>query len=280
MEFFQTILTAVTTPNENLINILGIPLAYLDVFVVMLFFTTIMNISANRKQKIIYVIVYGTFVFTLNLIIPKQYTVFINILVWPFLIYFLLKTTIIKAILSEISIYVISSTLEALFINLISHSFNITLEQILTIPAFRISIPILIYIIIYLITLFIKYFKLNINIFENINKKTKIFIIFTCVLMVLILFTQFYLIMLYGDSFPISITIISIIGIIAYFFISICSIINSSKLEITERDLEGAQLTIHSQKVLHDTVRSFKHDFDNIVNSIGRIHTQQRFRWS
>src|SRR5699024_5490794 len=65
------------------------------------------------------------------------------------------------------------------------------------------------------------------------------------------------------------ITLISIIVLIAYFAVSLYSIINISKLAITKRDLENANNTIHSLKILHDQVRSFKHDFDNMVNSIG-----------
>ena len=68
---------------------------------------------------------------------------------------------------------------------------------------------------------------------------------------------------------PLFITIINIISLVAYFSVSIYSIVNSSKLETTKQDLESANLTIHSLTILHDQVRSFKHDFDNIVNSIG-----------
>ena len=47
------------------------------------------------------------------------------------------------------------------------------------------------------------------------------------------------------------------------------NLISTSKLAYTTRALENAENTIHTTKILHDQVRSFKHDFDNIVNSIG-----------
>ena len=37
MDILQKILNAITTPNERLFNIIGIPLAYLDAFVFMYF---------------------------------------------------------------------------------------------------------------------------------------------------------------------------------------------------------------------------------------------------
>lgn len=269
MEFFQTILTAITTPNEGLVKIFSIPLNFLDVYVGMFFFTTAFNISASKKRKLIYVLVYSAIGCIITTFIPKQYAMFINIVIWPVLIYFILKTTVMKAILSEISILVLTSILDTLLINMFSLVFHITLEQILVIPIYRFATSLLIYLIVFLVALFIKYFKLNINIFDNMHKKTKLYIILNCVLMLVILSMQFYLVMFYSDTMPVVITLISIVGIIAYFFTSIFSIVNSSKLEIAARDLEGAQLTIHSLRVLHDTVRSFKHDFDNIVNGIG-----------
>ena len=68
---------------------------------------------------------------------------------------------------------------------------------------------------------------------------------------------------------PFLITLAGILVLISYFAISVYNVINISKLETTERDLEGAHLTIQSLRALHDTVRTFKHDFDNMVNSIG-----------
>ena len=51
MEIFQTIWTALTTPNELLAKIMLIPLAFLEAFVSMLFFTTVLNIQTSKKQK-------------------------------------------------------------------------------------------------------------------------------------------------------------------------------------------------------------------------------------
>jgi two-component system sensor histidine kinase AgrC len=68
---------------------------------------------------------------------------------------------------------------------------------------------------------------------------------------------------------PTIVSVVNILILIIYFSISICSIINISKLASTKQDLESANLTINSLSILHDSVRSFKHVFDSIVNSIG-----------
>ena len=269
MNTLQTIWSALTTPNTTLTNILGIPLTYLDAYIIMLFFTTLLNINTTKKQRLIYVLVYATLGVVSSFIIPATYKIFINLIVWPIIIYFILKTTVIKALLAEIVTMIITSILDFIFANIFLSVFNVTSEMILVIPIYRIAIALSIYLILLLITRLISYFKINIQIFDNMNTKTKMLLIINALLIIIVLAMQFYLITFYSSTMPLSITIINIIGLIAYFVISLYSIISSSKLASTKQDLESANLTINSLSILHDNVRSFKHDFDNIVNSIG-----------
>ena len=269
MNILQTIWSALTTPNEMLFKIISIPLVYLDAYIMMNFFTTLLDIKSSKKQKLIYVLIYGTIGTILGFIISSSYKVFVNIIIWPIIIYFVLKTTVIKVLLSEIVTMISTSILEFMFANIFFSLFSITSEMILVIPIYRIAIALSIYLIIFLTTILIGYFKINIQIFDNMNRKTKLLLIINALLIIIVLAMQFYLITFYSSTMPLSITIINIIGLIAYFTISLYSIINSSKLASTKQDLESANLTINSLSILHDNVRSFKHDFDNIVNSIG-----------
>lgn len=269
MNTLQTIWSALTTPNTTLTNILGIPLMFLDLTVCMLFFTTILNIQSTKRQKITYVLVLGVIANVANFVIPPSYKIFFNMIVWPIIIFFVFNTTVIKALLAEIVPMLLASILDFIFANVFLLLFNITSEMILVIPIYRIAIALSIYLIIFLITRLISYFKINIQIFDNMNRKTKLLLIINALLIIIVLAMQFYLIAFYSSTMPLSITIINIIGLIAYFTISLYSIISSSKLASTKQDLESANLTINSLSILHDNVRSFKHDFDNIVNSIG-----------
>ncbi len=269
MNTLQTIWSALTTPNTTLTNILGIPLMFLDLTVCMLFFTTILNIQSTKRQKITYVLVLGVIANVANFVISPSYKIFFNMIVWPIVIFFIFNTTVIKALLAEIVPMLLASILDFIFANIFLSVFNVTSEMILVIPIYRIAIALSIYLIIFLITRLISYFKINIQIFDNMNRKTKLLLIINALLIIIVLAMQFYLIAFYSSTMPLSITIINIIGLIAYFTISLYSIINSSKLASTKQDLESANLTINSLSILHDNVRSFKHDFDNIVNSIG-----------
>ena len=70
MEIFQTIWTALTTPNEGLINILSIPLTFVELTVTMLLFTSILNLKISMKQKICYVIILSAWTNISNIFIP------------------------------------------------------------------------------------------------------------------------------------------------------------------------------------------------------------------
>lgn len=270
MEIFQTIWTALTTPNELLAKIMLIPLAFLEAFVSMLFFTTVLNIQTSKKQKINYVLCLGTLTNFINLIIPNSFIKFLlNTILWPIFVIVFLKTSILKGILSEVFALILSLCLELLVTNFLQIVFNVKHETIIATPLLRCSFALLINIITFILAITIKRFKLTLKIFDGISEKTKKLLVCNAVLLVLIIISQFYLIAFYNNILPIYITFISIIGLLAYFALSIYSILNISKLAITSRDLKQAQLYNKTLTVLHDNIRAFKHDFHNIVHALG-----------
>ncbi len=269
MDILQTIWSALTTPNEPLTKILFIPINFLDAFIGMLFFTTILNIDASKKRKIIYVLVYGAVGTIISLVASSSYKLFIVLIAWPILIFFILKPGFIKTLLAVVTTLIVTSILESVFANLFLIILNAPSLDVVVIPLYRLIIGLSIYIFMFFLTKLIKYFKININVFENLSNKSKLLLVASALLVLIVLCIQFVLLIFYSSSMPAIVSIINILVLIIYFTISIASIINISKLEATKRDLESAQRHIHSLTILHDTVRSFKHDFDNIVNSIG-----------
>lgn len=78
MEILQTIWTALTTPNERLINIISIPLTFLDVYIGMIFFSACLNIKSSRKQNILYVCVFSILAILSNLFLPHLHSTFLH----------------------------------------------------------------------------------------------------------------------------------------------------------------------------------------------------------
>ena len=55
MELLNNIWTALTTPNETLMNIILMPSTVIEIFFTFIIFTTLLKISATRKQTVLYV---------------------------------------------------------------------------------------------------------------------------------------------------------------------------------------------------------------------------------
>lgn len=269
MNIFQTVWSALTTQNEMLIKILSIPLTFLEVYVGMLFFTTVLDIESSKKSRLLFTLVYVIIASILVFIFSNSSYVFINIFLMPILAFFFLKTTVIKSISATAITFLATSVLEFICLSFTKYILGINYDLVVSVPLYRIIVVAIIYIVLYSLYKLIKYFKVNVEIFDNITTKNKILIIVSIVLCLIVIASQFYLGLYYNETMPFVITLIAIIGLISYSAISIYNLINVSKLELTKRDLESANLTIHSLTILHDTVRSFKHDFDNIVNGIG-----------
>lgn len=162
----------------------------------------------------------------------------------------------------------LSTVLELFMFKFYQTVLNIPYDNVMTIPIYRFIFTSSIYLCIYLLYRIIKYFKFNIKL-ENMTKKNKILFIVNTFLGILAIATQIYLMAFYSDKMPIYITITSILSLLAYFIISFYSLLSTNKLDTTTRDLEEAQLYNKTLTILHDSIRGFKHDFHNIVQSIG-----------
>ena len=123
MNIFQTVWSALTTPNEMLIKILSIPLTFLEFYVGMLFFTTILNIETTKKRKIIYVLIQSSATALTNFILPSSHAVFINIVLLPVLVFFIFKVSILKSISAAVTVFLATSVLEFICTNFMKYIF-------------------------------------------------------------------------------------------------------------------------------------------------------------
>lgn len=268
MNIFQTIWNAISTPNEVLINISGFFLCFVEAYVNMCLFMELLNIRAPKRNRIIYVILFSVIGFILRILLPDPIGTFSTMLLAMFLIKFVLKASTFKSIIAQFIPMAICVVFELFIFRFYLEVFHINYKDMMLIPIYRFLNTLLIYLLIYFIYLFIKYIKFNINI-DILSKKNKILYIVSAILGLCVIGTQLYLISYYSDSLPVIITLISIIGLASYFFLSLYSMLNVAKLELTTRDLEVQQWHNKELQDMHDNLRTFKHDFNNIIQSIG-----------
>ena len=271
MDILNNIWLALTTPNIDLLNIIAIPATLLEYFIMMLLFIYLANISSNTKQKITYIISMSFISLFTLIFIPNPYNIFINYLVNIALEYLIFKPTLLRSLTCSVISLIIINLLTALMINPYITLLNITSNELNSIPIYRLGYIITIYIFAFAIALLIKYknIKLDFSGDEYLDKKNKVIIILNLLLGIFTIIVQSITLFYYVDKLPVIITFLSFISLLAYFAVSIYSLTRILKLILTTKKLKSEEEYNRSLRILHDSVRGFKHDFDNIVTTIG-----------
>lgn len=269
MEILNNIWMVLTTPNHFFIKLLVIPFGFIETYISMLLFLTIMNISTNRTNKILYVIITSLVQFISKFFIPDPFSIFINYITVFLLIIMIFKTTPFKSLICLVASMAIFGIISSLVLNPYLTILNITSEQLSSIPIYNIGFLLTNYTVNFILIFILKIRKIKINLFEDIDKKSKYIILTNFIFATFTLVIQVYITMYYIDKLPIIITFLSCISLFAYLAISIYSLTRAMKLTLTTRKLESAEEYNKTLHILHDNVRGFKHDFDNIVTTIG-----------
>ena len=95
MEILSNIWSFLTTENETFVNIMNIPLAFIEAYVEMSLFSAVLNIHSEKKQKILYILFSAILGIFCAFLIPKPYSNIITILAVPIAIKFILVNVIL-----------------------------------------------------------------------------------------------------------------------------------------------------------------------------------------
>lgn len=101
MNFLNNIWLSMTTENEILTKIIGLPFIFIEVTISMLLFTSILRISASKKQKIIYILITSFIGIICSAFIPKPYSNIITLIAMPITVMLVFKVSILKALFAE-----------------------------------------------------------------------------------------------------------------------------------------------------------------------------------
>lgn len=268
MEILKTIWNVLTTENIALVNIFNIPLVFLEMYISLLLFTTILDIPVSKKQKLLYVLLLGVLGLITSLILPTPYNTFVNLILCPVFVFVILKTTIFKSILAEIVQYISFAIVGLIVTNVAPVLFNISTVSLLSVPIYKVICSLIIYFLVFLLYLFFHHYNINIFKFNNDTKYGKILFI-NLIIGIVSIAIQSYLVTLYNDYIPVFINILSLLILFLYFVCSLISLTRTASLEKTAKDLEEQTLYNKTLTILYDNIRGFKHDFNNIIQAIG-----------
>ena len=268
MEILQTIWTALTTENKTLISIIGIPFFYVELALMTLLAISILNLNISKKRFIIYIIVVPTISNIANLLFSNSIKVIVSLTATPIFAILILKLNLFKGIILEFLPLFIMMIAETIFLNIASFIFGIPIEKFEIIPLYRILMAIINYGCIYAVYALTKRFNISFMLLDNFSGKTRLVLYFNFIIGLVAVISQVYLLSFYSESLPIFITIIGLLSLLAYFFISMYSLSNTSKLAITTTDLEREKETNKRLKEYQDELQAFRHDFSNIMCTI------------
>ena len=270
MNILNNLWLAISTPNEELISILSIPLL---IFIVaplnFLLISNIFNIKFSKKQSILYIFTTGIIAVIANLFMNWPYNIIFNYVTNFIILYFIMKLNFIKAFIATVFPSIIFNLLGTLLAKPYLAILNITYEQTNTILIYRLPFALITYLIVFIINKVIKYKSVTIDILENFDKKNKLIITLNFIFGLFNIMFQGIITAYYTDILPIQITFLNFISLLMYFVLSFLSLAKISNLVTTTQKLESAEEYNKTLHILHDNVRGFKHDFDNIVTTIG-----------
>lgn len=269
MDLWGNIWTALSTPNEGVLNAILAPLSLIESALVLYFFIYILNINATRKQKIIYIILSSIVSIISLYLIPPPFNSFINYIVLIVIINRIFKLNILRSIFAIVIPTIIYALICTLVLNPFVKIANIEYAVGQYIPLYRLSYLLVCYIISVLLILIIKYKNIYIKVFEGLDKKSKTIFIINLALGILVLGIQLIITIYYTNTLPVIISFLSFVSLLAFFIVSIYSLTRVNKLYLTTRQLQNAEEYNKTLQILHDNIRGFKHDYDNTVAAIG-----------
>ena len=270
--FLNNLWVAVSTPNPLLLKILSVPIGFLlEAPLSLYLIISIFNIQVSKKKKLCYVVLTAALSNICALLVPSPYNVIINYLVLFFIIRVIFKTNAIKTILAGLLPTFVFTIVQNLIFNPYITLLNITFEQFMSIVIYKVPLSLIIYVIVFVLAYIIKmhYKELYFGILDAIDKKSKKLIIANLVFGLAYIILEIAITMKYLNILPLTYTFANFTMLLLYFIITLYSISKIIKLQTATTQLESAEEYNKTLKILHDNVRGFKHDFDNIVTTIG-----------
>ena len=268
--FLNNLWVAISTPNPWLLKILSIPMSvFLEIPLSLYLIISIFNIQITKKEKFYYIVMTGIISNICALCVPNPYNVIINYIAQFIIIQNIFKTNAIKSILAGLLPSFSFAIVQSLLLNPYITILNVSYEEAINTVIYRIPFALFMYLLIFIAAYIIKNKHLSFLKFDEIDKKTKSLIIANLVFGLFYIIIEVVITMKYVDILPLSYTFANFTMILLYFIITLYSISKIVKLQKTTTQLESAEEYNKTLHILHDNVRGFKHDFDNIVTTIG-----------
>lgn len=263
----QTILETLSTPNHFLTTILLSPGPIFEALFIMGIAQLLLNKIPSRKQKVYYLFVSTILYIMLFLLTPENIRALFSPIITFLLIFLIFKATKTKSLIIAVVSLAIIIICEMISITFIRIIFQINPAAYRDVPIFRIPFQFCIYIFYIFFYLIFKKFKSSAKILDSFPKKTKILLILNCILAMLAMVPN--LILMANNIKNKWTELYLLFAMFIFFSISIYTVFKSNELEVAKQDLENSKLYNKTLSLLVDNLRTFKHDYNNVIQAIG-----------
>ncbi len=269
MDLLNNFWNILITENELLTKFLTAPTVVIEALLVFRLITSLFKVQYSIRQKIIYIFLFSFANLATETIIPTPFNVFTNYLILFIITRSVLKTSHTKTILAIIIPSIAFALAGTLILKPILELFNLKVEEITNIPLYRFIYLLSLYIVVFIITLLINFFNTKQILLDDLKIENKKIIYLNILLGFITLAIELTITVFYTDALPSYINFLNFISLIVYFFISFTSLTRAMKLQITTAELINAENYNKTLSILYDNVKAFKHDFDNMIFTIG-----------
>ncbi len=269
MNILQKISQDLMSPNEMLTNILSIPFFIIEAYISINMFLTLFTKHVPRKNKYICMLILIFSSMISRFIIPVPFNTIFNILMMVITYKIFLDGKLIEALIGVAIQFLLTVLFEMISTQIYTSLFGKPYSEYANYPIYTVVFMLIVYTSLFIMLNLFKKFNINITLLKNLNKKDSRIILFTVILGFITVFLQLYISTLYNNLLPNFVILLSMLCLIAYFFISLFSIVKTKQLEIATIDNQNLQSYNDNLKSMYDNIRAFKHDFNNIVHAIG-----------
>jgi len=268
MEILNNIWHALSTENELLINVIFMFLVFLESFVMLSLFTSILRIKPTKEQNLTFTCIFAIICVLAYYFIPAPFYSIFDYVIMFILLKKIFKLSTIKSILAIICSFGIYGLVGNLILTLLIKFLNIGFNEINLIPIYRLLYLFTSYICLLIISKILRIRELHIKIFDKVLFNNKV-LITNFVLGLVTLSLQLFITFYYISSYPIGFGLLNLICLFVYLVVSFISLNRTVNLQIRTQQLENAENYNNSLQTLYDSVKGFKHDLTNIIHIIG-----------
>ena len=270
MNILNNIWIAISTPNPSLLSILNIPLAlFIEIPLSFSLISNLFQFEYKKWQRYLYILTTSLTAILVLYFLKWPFNIIVNYASAFIILFFVMKLNFVKSLIATLFPSIVFNLVGYLLANPYLSLLNINYEQNNTIIMYKLPFSFLTYLIVLIFTSILKYRKITLTILDDFDKKSKSIIVFNFIFAFIYLLIEGVLSANYINVLPVEFTFFNFVCLLVYFGLSFFSLSKIISLSTTKKQLESAEEYNKTLHILHDSVRGFKHDFDNIVTTIG-----------